>query len=149
MDLPETSHVYRYWVELRDRRDGSRRTLPLGGITRIHLTTKNGQVPRPDEHVLQLQDGLEVIEAQNLDGLRVQLRAKYPDDTHERFLHQERDVEAERRKAEAMDALMRLIVDAVVEDLERDLAGSDRPGADGAETSRRKADGSSAASRDR
>ncbi len=125
--------IYLYRVEVRDRRDASSRTLPLGGFTRIHLTTKKGQVPRPDEHVLQLQDGLEVIEAQDPDDLKAQLRARYPDDTHERLLHRERDLEAERRKAEAMEALMQLVVEAVVEDLEREPAGSERPGADGAE----------------
>lgn len=122
MSLSERQRIYRYWVELRDRWDGSVRILALGAMQRIHLTAKKSEARLPDEHVLQLQDESGVIEAKDIDDLAAQLRAKYPDDTYERFLRRERDVEAERRKAEAMEGLLRILVEAVVDDVlhERD-----------------------------
>ena len=120
MSLPESQHIYRYWVELRDRRDGSVRILALGAMQRIHLTAKKKQARLPDEQVLQLQDESAVIEAKDIDDLAAQLRAKYPDDTYERFLRRERDVEAERRKAEAMEGLIQLLAEAVADDLLRE-----------------------------
>ena len=119
MDLPERKRVYRYWVELRDRRDGSVRELPLNALKRIHLPTKKGAPQLPDELVLQLQDGAEIIEARDIDDLAAQLRARYPDDSHERFLRQERDQEAEKRKVEALNGLIKILAKAVAEDLLR------------------------------
>lgn len=119
IDPPENKRIYRYWVELRDRRDGSVRVLPLGAIQRIHLAARKGEPQLPDEQVLRLQDGDEFIEAKDIDDLAAQLRAKYPDDMYERFLHRERDVEAERRKAEAMEGLIQLLVEAAVQDAMR------------------------------
>ena len=119
MNLSESQRIYRYWVELRNRSDGSVRVMPLGGIKRIHLAPGKGEVRRPDEVVLQVQDESTVIEAKDLEDLVAQMRERYPDETYERFLRQERDVEAERRKAEAMDGLSQLLVDAVVEDVLR------------------------------
>ena len=116
MDLPESQRIYRYWVELRDRRDGSVRVMTLGAIKRIHLAPGKGKAQRPDEQVLQVQDESTVIEAKDLEDLAAQMRERYPDETYERFLRQERDVEAERRKAEAMDGLIQLLAEAVVED---------------------------------
>ena len=98
MDLPESKRIYRYWVEICDRRDGSVRALPLAAIQRIHLTAKKSEARLPDEQVLQLQDESAVIEAKDIDDLAAQLRAKYPDETYERFLRSERDREAERRR---------------------------------------------------
>ena len=120
MSLPESQHIYRYWVELRDRRDGSVRILALGAMQRIHLTAKKKQARLPDEQVLQLQDESAVIEAKDIDDLAAQLRAKYPDETYERFLRRERDVEAERRKAAALDGLIQLLAEAVADDLLRE-----------------------------
>jgi hypothetical protein len=122
MDLPESKRIYRYWVELRDRRDRSVRVLPLGAIQRIHLAGGKGEPQLPDEQVLQLQDGAEFIEANDIDDLAAQLRKRYPDETYERFLRRERDVEAERRKAEAVDGLIRLLAEAAVDDLLREQA---------------------------
>ena len=116
MRQPESKHIYRYWVELRDRRDGSVRTLPLGAIQRIHLTARKNETRLPDEQMLQLQDESLVIEAKDIDELATQLRVRYPDETHERFLRSERDHEAERRKAEALDGLIEILVRAVAED---------------------------------
>ena len=119
MDVPENVRCYRYWVELRDRRDRSVRMLPLGAVIRIHLTPGKGEAQMTDEHVLQLQDKSAIIEAKDLDDLSAQLRARYPDETYERFLRRERDREAEQRKAEAVDGLIRLLVAAAVEDVMR------------------------------
>ena len=88
-------------------------------LKRIHLPTKKGAPRLPDELVLQLQDGAEIIEARDVDDLAAQLRARYPDDSHERFLRQERDQEAEKRKAAALDGLIEMLARAVAEDLLR------------------------------
>ena len=126
MSLPESQHIYRYWVELRDRRDGSVRILPLSAIQRIHLTTKWNETRLPDEQVLQLQDESAVVEAKDIDDLAAQLRGKYPDDTYERFLRRERDVEGERRKAEAMDGLIEMLARAAIQDVLREQAGQNK-----------------------
>ncbi len=123
MSLSESQCIYRYWVELRDRRDGSARTLSLGAIQRIHLTAKKKEARLPDEHVLQLQDESAVIEAKDIEDLAAQLRAKYPDDTYERFLRRERDVGAERRKADALDGLIEILARAAIQDALREQAG--------------------------
>jgi hypothetical protein len=120
MDLPESQHVYRCWVEIRDRREESVRVLPLGAMQRIHLTAKKNEAHLPDEQVLQLQDESTVIEAKDIDDLAAQLRAMYPDETYERFLRRERDVEAERRKLDALDGLIQLLAEAVADDLLRE-----------------------------
>jgi hypothetical protein len=117
MDLPEGQQIYRYWIELRDLRDGGVRELPLKGLKRIHLPTKKGAPQPPDEVVLQLEDDAEVIDARDIDDLAAQLRLKYPNGAFERFLRRERDREAERLKAEAMDGLIRLLAKAALDDL--------------------------------
>lgn len=122
MDLPESKRIYRYWVEICDRRDESVRVLPLGAMQRIHLTVKKNEARLPNERVLQLQDESAVIEAKDIDDLAAQLRAKYPDETYERFLRSERDHQAERREAAAMDDLIQLLAEAVADDLLREQA---------------------------
>jgi hypothetical protein len=104
-------------VEIRDLRDGSVRTLPLRALRLVHLSRKRGEPPQPDEQRLRLQDDATVIEAKDLDELAAQLRSKYPDATHERRLHWERDLEAEQRYANALDALSELVVEACMNDL--------------------------------
>lgn len=116
-DIERGECVYRYWVELRDRRDGSGRDLPLHGVIVIRLPTKKGETRLPDEHVLRLQDHSAVIEAKSIDDLAAQLRQKYPDESYERVLHRERDVDAERRKAEALDGLIELLANAVADEV--------------------------------
>src|SRR5688500_8072033 len=103
MDLPEDQQIYRCWIELRDRRDGSVRNLPLQALRKIHLPAKKDAPRLPDEVVLQVKVGAEVIEARDIDDRAALLRLKYPDDAFERFLRRERDPDAEKRKAEAMD----------------------------------------------
>jgi hypothetical protein len=125
-DRPESQRRYRYWVEIRDLRDGSARSLPLTALRSVHLTSKRGQPLLPDEQLLRVQDGATVIEAKDLDELAGQLRSAYPDETHERRLHWERDLEAERRRADARDSLINLFVEAVVRDAMHEQ-GSDQP----------------------
>lgn len=90
MKLPESLHVYRYWVELRDWRDGSVRELPLQAFKLIHLSARKGGPQLLDEVEPRVQDGGEVLKARDIDGIATQLRRKYPDETHERFLRSER-----------------------------------------------------------
>ena len=54
MELPERKHIYRYWVELRDRRDGAVRELRLHALKRIHLPMKKCAPWLPDDLVLRL-----------------------------------------------------------------------------------------------
>jgi PAS domain-containing protein len=117
LDRPENQQRYRYWVEIRDLRDGSVRNLPLHAQRLVHLSRKRGEPPHPDQQLLRLQDDNTVIEAQGLDALATQLRSRYPDETHERRLHWERDREAEQRYANALDALSELVVEACMNDL--------------------------------
>lgn len=119
-DLPESKRIYRYWVELRDLRDGSTRDLPLGAVTWIHLPRRKGDRQEPDQQVLRLQDNSLVLEGKDIEDIAAQLRQRYPDETHERFLHRERDYESEKRKAEALEGLMELLAKAVVDDLVRE-----------------------------
>jgi len=106
-----TKQRFRYWVEIRDLRDGSTRRLVLRAIMRVHIPTKKGELDHPADERLQLEDEASMLEASNLDDLIAQIRAKYPDGTYERSLHKERDMAAES----AMDDLTRLLAHAAVE----------------------------------
>ena len=121
-DRPESPRHYRYWVEIRDLRAGSVRTLPLHALRLVHLSRKRGEPPRPDAQLLRLQDDSKVIEAKDLDALATQLRSRYPDETHERRLHWERDLEAEQRYADALHALTELLFEDAVNDVLREQA---------------------------
>lgn len=122
-DLPESKRIYRYWVELRDLQDGSIRDLPLTAVKRIHLPRKKGDRQEPDQQVLRLQDDSGVLEGRDIDDIAAQLRQRYPDETHERFLHRERDHESEQRNAEALDGLIELLAKAAVDELPREQEG--------------------------
>lgn len=119
-DLPESKRIYRYWVELRDLRDGSTRDLPLSAVRRVHLSRKKGDRQEPDQQLLRLQDNLAVLEGRDIEDIAAQLRQRYPDETHERFLHRERDHEAERRKEEALNGLIQLLAKAAVDEVLRE-----------------------------
>lgn len=117
MGSPTTERIFRYWVELRDLRSGTTRNLPLGAIAKIHIPRKRNEAQRPREEILQLHDNPTIIEAKNFDDLATQLREKYPDGAYERTLHGERDHQAEERRAEAMNALLEILANAVAEQL--------------------------------
>ena len=72
-------------------------------------------VPPPKE-LMRFVDGSFVLEASTWDEFRARLRDQYPDDRYERRLHIQRDREAEVRREEAFDGLIKVIVEAVVDD---------------------------------
>ena len=125
-DRAESERIYRYWVEIRDLREGSARNLPLHAMRLIHLGGKRGARQKPDEQMLRLDDGTAVIEAKDIDELAAQLRQKYPDNTYERRLHWERDLEAEQRRADALKSLIHLVADEVAEELLLEQVGEAR-----------------------
>src|SRR6266404_2785016 len=113
-DRQEDEQIFRYWVEVRDLTNGSVLSLPLSAVARIHIPRKKNEAQRPREEILRLQDGSAILEATSLDDLAAQLRQKYPDSGYERTLHRERDRDAEERRAEAMNQLIRILAEAVV-----------------------------------
>jgi hypothetical protein len=115
-ELENREQIFRYWVEVRDLTNGSVLNLPLSAVARIHIPRKKNEAQRPSEEILRLQDGSAILEATSLDDLAAQLRQKYPDSGYERTLHRERDREAEERRAEAMNQLIRILAEAVVKD---------------------------------
>jgi hypothetical protein len=54
--------IFLYWVEVRDLQSGSTRSLPLGGVTRIHIPSRKKETPRPREEIFQLKDDSGFIE---------------------------------------------------------------------------------------
>jgi hypothetical protein len=119
-DIPKDKQIFRYWVEVRELRTGSVRELPLIGVRKIYIPRNKNDAGIPDEDVLELKDGSETREAKNLDDLAAQLRQRYPDEAYERRLFSLRDREGEKRRADAMEGLMQIIAEAVVEDLLRE-----------------------------
>jgi len=61
-----------------------------------------------------------VLEGGDAEDIAVQLRRKYHDESHKRFLCRERDYEAERRKAAAMETLIEILAKAAVDELLRE-----------------------------
>lgn len=116
-DAAHRNQVFRCWIEVREVSSGSVRNLPLTAATRIHIPRKKSEEQRPSEEILLLKDDAVTLEATNLDGLARQLRERYPDGDYERTLHSERDHAAERRRKDALDGLIQLIVDSFVRSL--------------------------------
>jgi hypothetical protein len=119
---------YRYTVEILEIASAEKRLLPLEVWAVIaFLPRKRGSTVQPyvpNRQQLRLQDGAEVLEADDLDQLRVVLRTKYPDERFERRLHVQRDREAEERREAALQNLaeifMRAAVDHVIEEMEQE-----------------------------
>jgi hypothetical protein len=110
--------IFRYWVEIRELANGAVRKLPLSAVRLICLKRgKKNESPLPDRELLRLQDGDETWEASDFEELKTRLRDKYPDAAFERTLQYVRDQEAEERREEALDGLMRILVKKVVDDL--------------------------------
>jgi len=118
--VPDSEQVFRYWVEVLELKNGLVRNLPLKAIAKIHIPRKKSEPQRPREEILQLTDGAETLEAKSLDDLAGQLRQRYPDETYRRTLHRERDRQAEERRAEAMNGLIRIFAEAAVEEALRE-----------------------------
>lgn len=123
-DILMERRMYRYWVELRDLRDGSVRELPVKLIQRILLKGKRmDDAPEiPLEIRMRVEDEGRTWEARDKDDLSRQLRKVYPDGTFERSLKCVRDPEAEERVRSAMDGLARIIAETVVRDVLADEA---------------------------
>ena len=115
-EQPDREQIFRYWVEVRDLTNGSVLSLPLSAVARIHIPRKKNEAQKPREEILRLQDGSAILEAISLDDLAAQLRQRYPDSGYERTLHRERDRDAEERRADAMNQLIRILAEAVVRD---------------------------------
>lgn len=116
-ELPQNKKIFRYWVEVCELTNGSVRNLPLTAVAKIHIPRGKKEAQRPTEEILQLKDGSTTLEAKSLDDLAAQLRERYPDDAYERTLHQERDREAEARRAQALHQLVKILAEAVVRDI--------------------------------
>jgi hypothetical protein len=114
--MPEGRRAYRYTIEIRALADGSSRLLPPEVISVIALTAKGTATEKPSRQLLRLKDGEEILEAADLDELRIRLRDKYPDSDYERRLHVQRDREAEERREAAIMGLARLLARAAVEE---------------------------------
>jgi hypothetical protein len=114
---PDAEQIFRYWVEVRDLTSGSVNNLPLSAFARIHIPRKRKEAQKPREEILRVQDGSAILEAISLDDLATQLCQKYPDSRYERTLHRERDREAEERRAEAINQLIRILAEAAVKDI--------------------------------
>jgi hypothetical protein len=115
-ELQDGEQIFRYWVEVRDLANGSVLNLPLSAIAKIHIPRRKNEEQRPSEEILRLKDGSVILEAKSLDDLAAQLRQRYPDGGYERTLHRERDCEAEARRADALNQLVRILAEAVVKD---------------------------------
>jgi hypothetical protein len=125
-DTPIERQMFRYWVELRDLRDGTVRELPVSFVQRILLTTKrkgkgkekvggttDTQEPPPEIRV-RVEDADRIWDARDRDDLARQLREAYPDGVFERTMKCERDLAAEERYWSAMKELIRIIARAAV-----------------------------------
>lgn len=122
MDRPEDQKIYKCWVELHRKSDGDVRRVVLEGQRRIHIPAKKIAPKLPDETVLLVMDGPDVMEGPDIDSIAMLLRLKYPDEGYDRFLKCERDEAAEMRKAQAMDQLIESLANAVAYDLLRKQA---------------------------
>jgi len=128
-ESPESQQVFRYWVEIRELANGSARNLPLNGVTKIRIPRTKKEAQTRNEEILQLKDGPATLEANSIQDLAAQLRARYPDDSYERSLHWQRDREAEARRAEAIDKLSEILLPrAYLEALYVIQAELERPG---------------------
>lgn len=91
------------------------RELQLNGVRKVYIPTKKNDPERPHEDVIQLKDGADTLEAKCFDDLAAQLRHRYPDEAYERRLYKVRDREAEERRREAMNQLITILAEAVVD----------------------------------
>jgi hypothetical protein len=120
--------IFRYWIEIRELASGSVRTLPLTAVMKISLARrKKNEPPIPNEELLQLKDEAETWEAKAFDELRVRLRDKYPDSAFERTLHYVRDQEAEDRRERALNGLIELLAQSLVDEILEEEAGRRPP----------------------
>jgi hypothetical protein len=103
-------------VEVLELKNRSVRILPLKAAAKIYIPRRKNEPQKPTEEKLQLMDGSAILEAKSLDDLATQLRERFPDEAYERRLRRERDREAEERRADAMNKLIDILVEAVVKE---------------------------------
>lgn len=137
VEVPESRRVYRYEVEITDLSSGSSHRVPLSfqqvvlilPAARRRRSTlaaaAASQSPEPPEPIpsrqpspdrIRCEDGEFVLEASTWDEFRARLRDRYPDGRFERRLHVQRDREAEVRREEAIQGLIKLIAEGIVEE---------------------------------
>jgi len=116
-DDPVDRRVYRYDVELKELSSGTSRRVPLQVLRAIHIPTRKGEVEKPPRDILRLQDADFLVEADSFEELRSRLRDHYPDERYERRLHVWRDLEAEERRAKALNELAAIVADAALKKL--------------------------------
>ena len=114
-----SEQLFHYWVEVRSLRDDTIRKLPLTAVMMVPLASSKINPQPSSRRVLRLQDDSEILEADDFETLRVQLRQRYPDDAFEHTIHWERDLEAEERRERALNGLARLMAEAAVAELVR------------------------------
>jgi hypothetical protein len=90
----EPESLFKYWIEVRNLQDDTIQRLPLTSVIKVALI----EPTPPRKRVLQIKDDQGILEAEQFEDLRVQLRQRYPDERFERTLHWERDIEAEQRR---------------------------------------------------
>ena len=157
-EVPENRRVFRYVVEITDLSSGSSHRVPLSfqqvvlilpaarRRRRTSAAAAASQSPEPPEPItsrqpstdrIRFEDGEFVLEASTWEEFRARLRDQYPDDRFERRLHVQRDREAEVRREEAIQSLIKLIAEGMVDDLlkEQAAAQSLRSGEQGSSTS--------------
>jgi hypothetical protein len=149
-EMPESRRVYCCEVEITELSSGSSHRVPLSFHTAIALvpaarrprrarTAKAStptseqrlQVPpvAPPKEFMRFVDGSVVVEASTWEEFRARLRDQYPDDRFERRLHIQRDREAEVRREEAINALIRFFAEAAFQKLlkeQRESSGTQR-----------------------
>jgi hypothetical protein len=116
-DDPVDRRVYRYDVELKELSSGTSHRIPLQVLRAIHIPTKKGEVEKPPRDFLRFQDADFLVEAESFEKLRALLRDRYPDERYERRLHAWRDLEAEERRAKALNELAAIFADAALKKL--------------------------------
>jgi hypothetical protein len=103
--MEDSGHCFKYWIEVRDLRDGTVRELPLRSVIHLKIPTRKAHSPPPSRECLQIEDGAEPMEGETWEELVAKLRARYPDGPYERRLKRERDLRAEH----AMNELVKLV----------------------------------------
>jgi hypothetical protein len=104
-------------VEILEVKTGSVRALPLVGMVRVSLARLKNEAERPREEYLLLKDDSAPLEAKNLNDLVVKLRERCSDGEYERTLHWELDHQAEQRRAQAMQGLIKILAEAAVREV--------------------------------
>jgi hypothetical protein len=118
--ITKSDHVYRHEIELLDLASGIARRVSLHAVRVIPLPTKKRRAVSSPREVLRFKDGDFEIEAETFESFRSRLREQYPDDRYKRRLPAWRDLEAEERRATALDGLIDILVEAVIEDLHKE-----------------------------